>query len=161
LLIGATGIIFSPYFATLYSLMGCLSSALITYGIGTKLRRKNVRRLTGKRLNQISRYLANQGILTIAILRNLPFAPFTIVNILAGASHIKLRDFIIGTGAGMLPGIIAITFFSKSLLSVIKNPNILNITLAIGIAIFIGLGIWWTKRRLSHNKNFSSGSHLE
>jgi phosphatidylserine/phosphatidylglycerophosphate/cardiolipin synthase-like enzyme/uncharacterized membrane protein YdjX (TVP38/TMEM64 family) len=161
LLIGATGIIFSPYFATTYALMGCLSSALIAYGIGSQLRRKNVRRLTGKRLNKISRYLADQGILTIAILRNLPFAPFTVVNILAGASHIKLRDFIIGTAAGMLPGIIAITFFSKSLLSVIKNPSVFNITLATGIAFFIGLGVWWMNKRLSHNKHFSSGNHLE
>jgi len=48
--------------------------------------------------------MAKQGILTVAMIRNIPVAPFTIVNLIAGASHIRLKDYLIGTALGMLPG---------------------------------------------------------
>ena len=38
--------------------------------------------------------------------RLVPVAPFTIVNLLAGAGHVRFRDFMIGTAVGMTPGII-------------------------------------------------------
>lgn len=159
ILIGATGIIFSPLLGTLYALMGCLASAITAYGIGTKLGHNMIRRLSGKRLNRISKYLAKKGILTIAIVRNIPIVPFTIINLLAGASHIKLSDFLIGTAIGMLPGILAINIFSNRLMSVIKNPSPGNIALATGIAVFMGLGIWFANRRLSRNKSMPEHDH--
>ena len=36
----------------------------------------------------------------------LPIAPFSIVNVVAGASHIRWSDFLLGTVIGLLPGII-------------------------------------------------------
>ena len=51
----------------------------------------------------------------MAVVRNLPVAPFTIVNMVAGASHIKLGDFLLGTALGMAPGIVAIMVFIPDL----------------------------------------------
>jgi phosphatidylserine/phosphatidylglycerophosphate/cardiolipin synthase-like enzyme/uncharacterized membrane protein YdjX (TVP38/TMEM64 family) len=149
LLVGATGIVFSPAIGTLYALAGCLLSSLTTYALGAKLGRNTIRKLSGKRSARLSRRLADNGIIAVAIIRNLPIAPFTIVNMMAGASRIKLKDFLIGTAIGMLPGILGVVVFSDRLLNAVRNPGWFNVSIAAGVAVLIGLGSWWIHRRLS------------
>ncbi len=151
-LIGATAIIFPTYLSMAYALAGCLLNSLVTYLIGAGVGRKSVRKLAGKRLNRLSKRLAGQGILTVAVIRNLPVAPFTIVNMVAGASHIKLKDFLLGTALGMLPGIVAITVFADRFVAAVKDPGWTNIAVAAGIALVLAVGGWLTQKRLrSHN----------
>jgi phospholipase D1/2 len=68
---------------------------------------------------------------------------------IAGASRIRLKDFLVGTAIGMLPGIVAVVVFSDRLLNAVRNPGWLNISIAAGVAVLIGLGSWWIHRRLS------------
>jgi uncharacterized membrane protein YdjX (TVP38/TMEM64 family) len=149
LMIGVTAMVFSPPWAAFYALSGCLSNALATYLIGAGLGRQAVRKLAGQRLNRLSRQMAEQGIWAMAVVRNIPVAPFSIVNLIAGASHIRLRDFLIGTGLGMLPGILVITLFADRLLQSFKNPNWINTAVVSGLALVLILGSWWAKKRLS------------
>ena len=81
-------------------------------------------------------------------MRNIPVAPFTIVNMVAGASHIKLKDFLLGTALGMLPGIVAITVFADRVVAAVKNPDWTNIAVAAGIALVLAMGGWLTQKRL-------------
>jgi phosphatidylserine/phosphatidylglycerophosphate/cardiolipin synthase-like enzyme/membrane protein DedA with SNARE-associated domain len=149
LLVGVTVMVFSPLWGALYALSGCLLNAWVIYLIGSRLGKQTIRKLAGQRLNRLSRQIAKQGILTVAVIRNIPVAPYTIVNMIAGASHIRLKDYLIGTAIGMLPGILAITLFADRLLHAIQNPNWINAFIAALLAIaFIG-GSWWTKKRLT------------
>ena len=66
-----------------------------------------MRRYAGERLNSVSRKLSERGLLTIITLRIVPVAPFTVINLVAGASHIRLRDFALGTLVDLLPGVFA------------------------------------------------------
>jgi uncharacterized membrane protein YdjX (TVP38/TMEM64 family) len=96
--------------------------------------------------------MAKQGILTVVIIRNIPVAPFTIVNMIAGASHIRLKDYLIGTAIGMLPGILVITIFADRLLQTIKNPGWVNGIIAAALAASMVFGSWWIKKRLVGSK---------
>jgi len=147
-LIGAAAVIFPPYLAVIYAFAGSLLSSMAAYFIGAGFGRQMVRKLAGKRLNHLSKRLSRQGVLTVAIVRNLPVAPFTIVNLVAGASHIKLKDFLLGTALGMLPGIIAITVFADRVAAAVNNPKWSNIAVAAAIAIVLALGLWLTQKRL-------------
>jgi uncharacterized membrane protein YdjX (TVP38/TMEM64 family) len=149
LLVGVTAMVFAPTWGALYAWSGCLLNAWVTYLMGSGLGKQTVRKLAGQRLNRMSRQLAKQGILSVAIMRNIPIAPFTIVNIIAGASHIKLKDYLIGTAVGMLPGILAITIFADRLLHAIQNPDWINALIAAVLAIALIVGSWWTKKRLA------------
>ena len=149
LLVGVTAMVFTPVWATVYALSGCLLNALTTYLIGSRLGKQTVRKLAGRRLNRLSRQLAQRGILTVAIIRNIPAAPFTIVNMIAGASHIRLKDYLIGTAIGMLPGILAITLFADRLLHTLQNPGWGNALFAAALATVLILGSWWMKKRLA------------
>ncbi|MFO8083590.1 MAG: VTT domain-containing protein [Desulfobacterales bacterium] len=148
LLVGVTAMIYAPVWGVVYALSGCLLSALTTFLLGSKAGKQTVRKLAGKRLNRISQQMAKQGILTIAIIRNIPVAPFTIVNLIAGASHIKLKDYLLGTAIGMLPGILAVTIFADRLLHTIKNPDWINGLIAAAVAIALIAGNLWVTKRL-------------
>ena len=149
LLVGVTAMVFDPVMGALYALSGCLVSALITFWAGAGLGKQMVRKVAGKKLNHISRQMARQGILTVALIRNIPVAPFSLVNLIAGASHIKLKDYLLGTAAGMLPGILVITLFADRLLHTIQDPGWVNGLIAAALAVVMIAGNVWVTKRLS------------
>ena len=123
-LIIATGIVFEPLPAALYALCGVLLNAAVTYWMGWRLGRHTIRRLAGSQLNRITRKLAGRGVLVIALIRLLPIAPFSIINAVAGASHSRLRDFLIGTAIGMAPGIAVIVLFVDRIAAAAAHPGL-------------------------------------
>ena len=58
-----------------------------------------------------------RGVLTIITLRIVPVAPFTVINIIAGISEIRLRDFAIGSFIGMVPGVMAISLLADRIIA--------------------------------------------
>jgi uncharacterized membrane protein YdjX (TVP38/TMEM64 family) len=142
LLIAVTGIVFGPGWGTVYAIAGTLLSAAVSYGLGNWLGRDTVRRLVGPRINRLSRRIARRGILAMIIIRTLPLAPFTVVNVVAGASHIRLRDYLIGTFLGMLPGIAITVTFVHHLAEVVRKPSMGTVSvLALVAALLIGSAI--------------------
>jgi phospholipase D1/2 len=142
LLIAVTGIVFGPVLGTVYAIAGTMLSAAVTYGIGSWLGRDTVRRLVGPRINRLSKRLAKRGILAMMVVRTLPVAPFTVVNVVAGASHIRFRDYLIGTLLGMLPGIAITVTFVHHLAEAVRNPSMGTVTvLAVVAGLLIGFAI--------------------
>jgi len=123
LLVIVTVLAFGPWLGFVYALAGVLLSSVVLYGIGRMLGRDTVRRFAGARLNRLSRRLAARGVLAVALLRLLPVAPFTIVNIVAGASYIGLRDYLVGTIVGMAPGMAIIALFVNRVGATLQNPG--------------------------------------
>ena len=93
-------------------------------------------------------YLGRRGILATILMRHIPLAPFTVVNMAAGTTGLKTAHFLIGTAIGMLPGILVITLFTDQVLDAFQNPTGLNIALAAGAAGLLAIGILWLRKRL-------------
>ena len=147
-LIAATAMVFGPVLGPVYTLAGALASAALTFAIGRTLGRQTVRRLAGSRVNDLSRRLARRGLLTVAFVRMLPIAPFSIVNVVAGASHIRWSDFLLGTVIGLAPGITTLTFFVDRAIAAIREPGAGTFAwLAVAICIVVGLA-WVLRRKL-------------
>jgi phosphatidylserine/phosphatidylglycerophosphate/cardiolipin synthase-like enzyme/uncharacterized membrane protein YdjX (TVP38/TMEM64 family) len=147
-LIVVTALIFGPLLGFFYALTGTLLGAIASYGVGNQLGRNTVRQLTGSRINQLSNQLAKRGVLTVAVIRMVPIAPFTVVNMVAGASHIRFRDFVLGTLLGMGPGTLGLTVFADSVMRAVRNPEPINFAWLAGIMIIIGLGAFTIQRWL-------------
>ncbi len=122
-LIIGTCVLFGPLPGGLYALGGVLLSAAVLYGIGRSLGRDAVRRLAGSRLNDITLRLAREGMTTVAMLRLLPVAPFSSLNAVAGASHVRLRDFLLGTAIGMAPGIAVAAVVVDRVRAAVERPG--------------------------------------
>lgn len=131
LLILATALSFGSITGFFLALGGSLIGGLASYLLGRWLGRDAVQKLAGKKVNRLSRKLARRGWLTVSLIRVVPIAPFTIVNMVAGASHISARSFIIGTAVGMCPGILAIMIFEEGLERAIRNPDWGTLSLAL------------------------------
>jgi uncharacterized membrane protein YdjX (TVP38/TMEM64 family) len=157
-LIAATGVVFGPLLGTFYALTGALLSAAITYALGRRIGRHAVRRLAGSRLNRITRRLARKGTMAIAIVRLLPIAPFSVVNAVAGASHVRPREFLLGTALGMLPGIIAIVVFVDRVTAAVTDPRPYNFVMLIGFAAIVVVIAVAVHRRLVRNNHRSPGA---
>ncbi|MDY0042838.1 MAG: VTT domain-containing protein, partial [Desulforhabdus sp.] len=153
LLIGMTAILFPSIWGVIYALTGCLLSSAAHYLVGSKLGKNTVRKLAGPKLNRLSKKLSKDGWLAIMLIRNLPVAPFALVNMIAGASHIKFKDFLLGTALGMAPGIVAIVLFADRLLMALAEPGLLNALLATAAAALVAIGIWVIRRRISHEEH--------
>ena len=91
------------------------------------------------------------GVLAVVVLRLVPVAPFTLVNLVAGATHLRARDFLLGTALGMTPGILAVTVFSDRLAVALWHPSGTALALLAAAAALIAAGAFvlyrWLARR--------------
>lgn len=149
LLVVTVAISFGAWPGSLYAILGSLLSAVLGYVVGEWLGRSSVSKMAGSKLNRLSKRLANHGVMAIITVRIIPVAPFTVINLVAGASHIKLKDFIWGTLIGMLPGILAITIFANSLLRVVKQPKPIEIVVFVLVVFVIGALMYGVKKWLN------------
>lgn len=136
-LIAASGMVFGAWQGGIYALVGTMLSALVTYALGRMLGRETVRSLAGPRINALSERIAARGVLAMVVLRVLPVAPFTVVNVMAGASHIRLRDYLLGTFLGMLPGIVLTVAFANQLARMLQNPDLESVLIVTGAGLLM------------------------
>jgi phosphatidylserine/phosphatidylglycerophosphate/cardiolipin synthase-like enzyme/uncharacterized membrane protein YdjX (TVP38/TMEM64 family) len=151
LLILATALSFGSVTGFAVALSGSLLGGAASYLLGHWLGHDVVSRLAGEKLNRLSRKLARRGWLAVALVRVIPIAPYTLVNMVAGASHISAKSFLVGTAVGMCPGIVAIMIFEEGLERLLRDPHwgtALLAFFALGCAaIVIYFGKSWLTRR--------------
>jgi uncharacterized membrane protein YdjX (TVP38/TMEM64 family) len=141
-LITATAIMFGPWSGFLWALCGCILGSAANFGMGRWLGPRLFKGFAGERIRRVSERLARGGIVPVMVIRNLPVAPFSVISIAAGASPIRLSDFLIGTALGVGPGIAALTVLGDRLRGVWQHPTAINVgLLGIAVAIWIGLAV--------------------
>ena len=133
-LIAGTGLLFDPLPALAYTITGTLLSASATYLVGHLAGRALLRRFFRTRINAISRAFAKRGVLSVAALRMVPVAPFTLINLVAGASHIRFADYLAGTVIGMGPGLVVMVLFGRQLGEAIGDPGPAKVALLLAVA---------------------------
>jgi phospholipase D1/2 len=147
-LILVTAIIFGPVVGSLYSIAGSLAGAAVTYAIGCFLGQDFVRKIAGAKWRRLEKKIDQTGIVAVAALRLLPIAPFTVVNVVSGAFKVRLRDYLLGSFLGLVPGILITNLFAHQLAKAIRDPGMgVFLVLAVLLAITI-VGTIWLKRRL-------------
>ncbi len=150
----ATAIVFGPIYGFAYAAAGALASASVSYGLGWIVGKRFLRRFMGERVRALSRRLGDKGVMAVTLMRIIPTAPFTFINIIAGASHIRFLDYFIGTVLGMFPGIAILSLTGERIEKVFRDPTAINVGLAIlfiGLWFFLGwflqrLVNWWRQR---------------
>ena len=140
ILILATAAVFGPLWGMVYSTAGVVASAGLMFAAGARFGHDVPRRLLGKRWEKLRDRLQRRGLLAMVALRVVPVAPFSLVNLAAGAASIRFVDFALGTLIGMGPGIAAIALLGDRIAKVLADPSGVQIAvLVLCVAGWIGL----------------------
>jgi uncharacterized membrane protein YdjX (TVP38/TMEM64 family) len=155
-LIAATGVAFGPWEGLIWASIATLVASLVNYYIARVVPLTFVDRWLGRWTRKMGRRFERDGIVAIMIARNIPFAPFTLVNVVAGAAKIRFGDYLIGTILGMGPTILALTILGDRLRGAWDSPTLQNVgllLLAIAVWFAVALGLqaisnrWVASRR--------------
>ncbi|MBT8483607.1 MAG: hypothetical protein HKP36_18705 [Myxococcales bacterium] len=148
LLFVSTVVVFGPWVGMAYAVLGAEVAALATFAIGRALGRDTVRRFAGSRVNRISRKLSERGVVTTITLRIVPVAPFTVINVIAGVSDVRLRDFAVGNALGVLPGVIGVAFLTDRIVASLRDPSLATVAALVGVVVLVGGALFALRRWL-------------
>jgi len=110
----AGALLFGAYEGTLYTWMGATIGATLAYFMARVLGRDFVERLFGGRFTAFDQRIREHGFTGLLIVRLLPLFPFNAVNFGCGLTGVRLRDYVLATAFGIVPGTFVYQFlFAK------------------------------------------------
>jgi phospholipase D1/2 len=108
----AGGMVFGPWWGSLYNILGTFLGGTATYFMGRGLGRDFVRHLAGNRLKRVERLIARRGFWGLVGIRFLPI-PYPLVNYTAALTGIRPALFMTTTAIGLIPGATVYTYFAS------------------------------------------------
>jgi|GEM_PF-437733 len=152
----AGAVLFGAYEGTLYTWTGATIGATLAYLIGRLLGREFVEQLFGGRFAAFDQRIREHGFTGLLVIRLLPIFPFNAVNFGCGLTGIRLRDYVLATAIGIVPGTFVYQFlfakFGRKILTeglrleYLKDPEL---WLAIGLFTAFVLVAKWLSGKVS------------
>ena len=139
ILTGLGAVIFGPYWGFVYVWIGAMIGASAAFLIGRTLGREFAASLVGDRLRKYDEAIERNGFATVLYLRLIYF-PFTPMNFGMGLTKVHFRDYLFGTGLGILVGTFIFTFFIGSLKEIWASGNwaeLLSFKVFFSVGLFI------------------------
>lgn len=143
-LLTATALVFEPLTAIAVALTGSLLNASAVYFAGAKLIREWAERSFGEPIARVRNALQSRGVIAVAMVRMVPVAPFSLVNVAAGTIGLPFREYLFGTFLGLAPGTVLICVFGGELKDLLRDPSPTRVIAVVAIAaawILLSLGI--------------------
>ena len=138
LLTGLGAAIFGAYWGFVYVWVAAMIGASAAFWIGRTLGRELAASLIGDRLKRYDDAIERNGFATTLYLR-LVYFPFTPMNFGMGLTKVRFRDYLFGTGLGILVGTFIFTFFVGTLRDVLVTHNWVDL---LSFKVFFSLGLF-------------------
>ena len=140
----AAGVLFGPVVGVVTVLVGATTGAVGAFGIARIVGRGPVEQLAGRRVQAVDRFVAERGLVALLLLRLLPVIPFGVLNLVAGVTVLRLRDYIIATALGIVPATVAFVVVGGTL----DDPTSPAFLVAVGLLVVVTVGGALGARRL-------------
>jgi uncharacterized membrane protein YdjX (TVP38/TMEM64 family) len=147
MLIAAAVVAFGPMAGFAYSWIGTMVSSLVGFYLGRIAGARTLATFSGEGLKQFIDLVGRNGLFASLIVRLVPSAPFIVVNMAAGVTTMRVVDFTVGTGLGIVPKIALTAFAGNSLARVMRGQASPGHILAVVAVIAIWLAIGWYARK--------------
>ena len=131
----AAGALFGLAAGTALVAVGATLGATGAFLVARRLGRPEVERIVGRRSVRIDRWLERNGFLVVLYARLVPVVPFNVLNYVAGASALSVRDYVLATAVGILPGTFAYVALGGSL----DEPGSPQFLIAVGLVLALAL----------------------
>ncbi len=129
----SAGTIFGVFWGSVYTIIGAICGASLSFLIARYLGRDWVLKLIHHKGQWFDEGVEKQGFLIILVLRLVPLIPFDIISYGAGLSKIKLKDFLAGSIIGIIPGVVIYVNLGDKALDVHSPAFIVSIALLVGL----------------------------
>ncbi len=135
ILIAACVVAFGPWFGFLYSWIATVVSAGVTYWLGRGPTARLLARHGGKTVGRLTRFVGKNAFYASFIIRNVPSAPFIVVNMAFGAARASFTGFLAGCALGVLPKTALVAFFGGSFMTAVSGDGIWTSAILAGVAL--------------------------
>lgn len=156
LLIGICVLVFGPWHGFAYSWVATVVSGGVTYWLGRGPAARWLERAGGGGYERVSAFIGQNAFVASFVIRNVPSAPFVVVNSAFGAVRANFWGYLAGCALGSLPKIAVIAFFGGSLVTAVKGDGIWSSAILAAIALgWLAVMILtkrWIRNRLRHGK---------
>ena len=140
----AGGLLFGPFWGTVYALLGSEAGAIACFLIARQMGREAITRLLHRDITFSNRIARRQLAYIVLIARLEPVFSFALVSYGAGLTMMTLRSFALSTLIGMTPGTIILNYYGKSFFS---GSLLLQISLGIALIVLLFVIPVWIKRK--------------
>lgn len=145
-MIAISALLFTPWTASVAAIVGTLGATVVNHWIGSHFGKLLSDRIPRPVADKIERIATSSDMWHMAGLRLIPVAPFSIVNVVVGASGVRMRDFLMGTLISMGPGIVLICLSIDRARAALRGEPIFDpwaaaAIVGAGVAL-IGLRTW-------------------
>ena len=135
ILIAACVVAFGPWFGFLYSWIATVVSAGGTYWLGRGPTARLLERHGGRTVGRLTRFVGKNGFYASFMIRNVPSAPFIVVNMAFGAARTSFPAFLAGCALGVLPKTALVAFFGGSFMTAVSGDGIWTSAILAGVAL--------------------------
>ena len=135
ILIAACVVAFGPWFGFLYSWIATVVSAGVTYWLGRGPTARLLERHGGRTVGRLTRFVGKNGFYASFMIRNVPSAPFIVVNMAFGAARTSFPAFLAGCALGVLPKTALVAFFGGSFMTAVSGDGIWTSAILAGVAL--------------------------
>lgn len=137
----AGGVLFGPFWGTVYSLLGSEAGAVACFVLARSMGREAISRLLHRDIAFSGHYPQRQMAYIVLFARLEPVFSFALVSYGAGLTGMSLRAFALSTLLGMTPGTILLNYFGKSFFTGVSLWQQIFLGLALVIVLLI-IPIW-------------------
>jgi uncharacterized membrane protein YdjX (TVP38/TMEM64 family) len=135
ILIAACVVAFGPWFGFAYSWIATVASAAATYWLGRGPTARLVERFGGRTMGRMTRFVGENAFYASFMIRNVPSAPFIVVNMAFGAARASFPGFLAGCALGVLPKTALVAFFGGSFMTAVSGDGIWTSLILAGVAV--------------------------
>ncbi len=146
----AGGAIFGVGRGMLFNTIGANLGALFAFLVARYLGRDFVARILKGKAAILDEKIGEHGFGTILYLRLIPLVPFNGLNFGAGVSRVSLRDYVLGSLIGMVPGTLVYTYFADALIrgsGEARREAFLHFLVAAGLLVAFTVLTGWIRRK--------------
>ena len=156
ILIAACVVAFGPSLGFFYSWAATIVSAGVTYWMGRGPTARMLDRFGGTTLERLKRFVGRNAFYASFMIRNVPSAPFIVVNMAFGATRASFPAFLAGCALGVLPKTALVAFFGGAVVAAVSGDGVWTSLILAGVAV-VWLGLMLGVREMVKRRELATG----
>ncbi|NJN32843.1 MAG: TVP38/TMEM64 family protein [Synechococcales cyanobacterium RM1_1_8] len=134
------GAVFGFKLGLLWTTMGALGAAAIAFVLARTVGRRWAAARLPERLQDLDGAIGQNALAYMFAIRLLPLFPYGLVNLAAGLTAMRFRDYGLGTLLGTVPGVAPFVWLGSSGRQAAQTGEVLPVVLALGAIALLVLG---------------------